>query len=201
MAKVMLATGMIVAYGYIDGDVHGVLQRQPVRKVHDDEPHDGTVRGGLLDADRLQPGDSAGAVVAAGAANTPALLFSISLVVNIGMWLERFVIIVVSLSRDFVPSAWDDVLPHEVGLGDAISGTFGLFFTLFYLFIRFLPMISIVEVRSLVHETDEEKHAFVERAVLKRIDATDLPSQHEPDRAGQHLWRGGDHRRAGVRAV
>jgi molybdopterin-containing oxidoreductase family membrane subunit len=84
------------------------------------------------------------------------LLFILSLVVNTGMWLERFVIIVISLSRDFIPSSWGMYYPTRWDWATYI-GTFGLFFTLFFLFIRFLPMISIVEVRSLVHETNEEK--------------------------------------------
>jgi Ni/Fe-hydrogenase subunit HybB-like protein len=83
-------------------------------------------------------------------------LFAISLVVNIGMWLERFVIVVVSLHRDFTPSAWGMYYPTRWDWA-TYAGTIGLFFTLFYLFIRFLPMISIVEVRSLVHETGAGK--------------------------------------------
>jgi molybdopterin-containing oxidoreductase family membrane subunit len=82
--------------------------------------------------------------------------FIISIVVNIGMWLERFVIVVVSLSRDFIPSSWGMYFPTRWDWATYL-GTFGLFFTLFYLFIRFLPMISIVEVRSLVQETNEDK--------------------------------------------
>jgi len=76
--------------------------------------------------------------------------------VNIGMWLERFVIIVVSLSRDFVPARWGMYYPTRWDWATYL-GTIGLFFTLFYLFIRFLPMISIVEMRGLLHETNEEK--------------------------------------------
>ncbi len=84
------------------------------------------------------------------------LLFVVSLVVNIGMWLERFVIVVISLTRDFIPSSWAMYYPTKWDWATYL-GTFGLFFFLFFLFIRFLPMISIVEVRSLVHETAEEK--------------------------------------------
>jgi molybdopterin-containing oxidoreductase family membrane subunit len=71
------------------------------------------------------------------------------------MWLERFVIIVVSLHRDFTPSKWDMYFPTRWDWA-TLAGSFGLFLTLFYLFIRFLPMISIVEMRALVHETQEE---------------------------------------------
>jgi hypothetical protein len=87
-------------------------------------------------------------------ASVPAL-FVISLIVNTGMWLERFVIVVISLSRDYIPSIWNMYYPTKWDWMTYI-GTFGLFFTLFLLFVRFLPMISIVEMRSLVRETDEK---------------------------------------------
>jgi hypothetical protein len=74
----------------------------------------------------------------------------------VGMWLERFVIVVISLSRDYIPSSWAMYQPTKWDWATYL-GTFGLFFTLFLLFIRFLPMISVVEMRSLVHETNEEK--------------------------------------------
>jgi Ni/Fe-hydrogenase subunit HybB-like protein len=83
-------------------------------------------------------------------------LFIISIVVNIGMWLERFVIVSVSLHRDFMPSIWGMYFPTKWDWA-TYAGTFGLFFTLFYLFVRFLPMISMAEMRSLVHETSEHK--------------------------------------------
>ena len=77
------------------------------------------------------------------------LLFVISLFVNFGMWLERFVIIVTTLARDFVPSSWGMYYPTR---WDFLTyfGTIGLFLTLFFLFIRFVPMISIFEVRTLL---------------------------------------------------
>jgi len=82
-------------------------------------------------------------------------LFAIAMVVNLGMWLERFVIVVTSLHRDFLPSSWGMYYPTRWDIATFV-GTIGLFLTLFYLFIRFLPMISIVEMRSLVEETNEE---------------------------------------------
>jgi molybdopterin-containing oxidoreductase family membrane subunit len=83
------------------------------------------------------------------------VLFVVSLVVNIGMWLERFVIIVTSLHRDFVPSSWAQFTPT---IWDILTygGSFGLFFTLFILFIRVLPMINIYEMRHLLHK--EQHH-------------------------------------------
>jgi molybdopterin-containing oxidoreductase family membrane subunit len=76
-----------------------------------------------------------------------AALFVISILVNVGMWFERFVIIVVSLHRAFVPSGWGMFYPTVFDVGILI-GSFGLFFTCFLLFIRFLPMIAIWEVKG-----------------------------------------------------
>jgi Ni/Fe-hydrogenase subunit HybB-like protein len=76
-------------------------------------------------------------------------LFVVSLIVGVGMWLERFVIIVTSLHRDFLPSSWGSYrgTPWDYSM---FFGTIGLFLTLFFLFIRFLPTISIFEMRTLV---------------------------------------------------
>ena len=75
------------------------------------------------------------------------VLFFMSLVVNVGMWFERFVIIVTSLHRDYLPSSWASYNPTWVE-GLTFFGTFGLFFTLFLLFTRVLPVIAIAEVKS-----------------------------------------------------
>jgi molybdopterin-containing oxidoreductase family membrane subunit len=72
-----------------------------------------------------------------------------ALIVSVGMWLERFVIIVTSLHRDFLPSSWDMFYP-TIWDFSTFFGTIGLFVTLMFLFIRVLPMISIFEVRTLV---------------------------------------------------
>ena len=72
------------------------------------------------------------------------------------MWLERFVIVVMSLHRDFLPSSWGMFTPTFWDWSLFI-GTFGLFFSLLFLFVRFLPMISISEMQELV--TEEEKHS------------------------------------------
>jgi Ni/Fe-hydrogenase subunit HybB-like protein len=77
------------------------------------------------------------------------VLFVLSLLVNVGMWFERFVIIVTSLHRDFLPSSWSMYRPTVVEVGILI-GSFGLFFTLFLLFVRFLPVIAIWEIKGLV---------------------------------------------------
>jgi molybdopterin-containing oxidoreductase family membrane subunit len=78
-------------------------------------------------------------------------LFILSLIVSVGMWLERFVIIVTSLHRDFLPSSWDMYYP-TIWDFSTFFGTIGLFTTLMFLFVRLLPMISIFEVRTLVPE-------------------------------------------------
>lgn len=75
-------------------------------------------------------------------------VFILSIVVNIGMWFERFVIITTSLHRDYLPSSWAMYSPTWVEIWTFI-GTFGLFFTLFLLFVRFLPAIAVAEVKSI----------------------------------------------------
>jgi len=77
------------------------------------------------------------------------ILFVISIIVNIGMWLERYVIIVTSLHRDFLPSSWGMYQGSRYDWSFYL-GTMGLFLTLFYLFIRVLPMIAIFEMRMLL---------------------------------------------------
>jgi molybdopterin-containing oxidoreductase family membrane subunit len=80
------------------------------------------------------------------------LMFALSIVVNLAMWLERFVIIVTSLHRDFVPSSWDMYYPTRWDFA-MFTGTIGLFVTLFFLFMRFVPMISMFEMRTLLPES------------------------------------------------
>ncbi|MDX1584924.1 MAG: hydrogenase, partial [Thermoanaerobaculia bacterium] len=82
---------------------------------------------------------------------SPVLLFIVALIVGVGMWLERFVIVVVSLHRDFLPSSWG-MYAGTFWDWALYLGTIGLFLSLFFLFIRFLPMISIFEVRTLLPE-------------------------------------------------
>ncbi len=80
---------------------------------------------------------------------SPAMLFVIALVVNVGMWLERFVIVVTSLHRDFLPSSWGMYRPSFWDWSTFV-GTIGLFVMLLFLFVRFLPMISIFEMRTIL---------------------------------------------------
>lgn len=80
-------------------------------------------------------------------------MFVVSILVNIGMWFERFVIVVISLHRDFLPSSWDYYTPTTVDVLTFV-GSFGLFFTLFLLFLRFLPMVAVAEVKGVTPQAD-----------------------------------------------
>src|SRR5262249_39097464 len=81
-------------------------------------------------------------------------LFVLSVLVNVGMWFERFVIIVTSLHQSFLPSSWTMYRPTVIEVGTLI-GSFGLFFTCFLLFVRLLPMIAIWEVKSMAGQGHE----------------------------------------------
>jgi molybdopterin-containing oxidoreductase family membrane subunit len=79
------------------------------------------------------------------------VMFVVAILVNIGMWLERFVIIVISLHRDFLPSSWSMYYPTWVDLC-MFLGTMGFFTTAFLLFLRFLPAVAVSEVKELNYE-------------------------------------------------
>jgi Ni/Fe-hydrogenase subunit HybB-like protein len=153
MAKVMLATGMIVAYGYMMETFMAFYSGNPYDRYLIINRMTGpyaVVYWSLIACNIVIPQ----AMWSRRVRDSIPALFLISLIVNTGMWLERFVIVVISLSRDYVPSIWNMYYPTKWDWMTYI-GTFGLFFTLFLLFVRFLPMISIVEMRSLVRETEE----------------------------------------------
>ena len=82
--------------------------------------------------------------------NTQAL-FVIAVVINVGMWTERFVITVTGLANDFLPSAWNTQTLTWLDYG-LLFGSLGTFFAMIFLFIRVLPAISIFEMRELIHE-------------------------------------------------
>ena len=89
------------------------------------------------------------------------VMFIASLLVNLGMWFERFVIIVTSLAQDFLPSSWGYYVPTWVDLL-MLAGSFGLFLTLFLLFCRYLPIIAIAEVKAVMpkahaHESEASR--------------------------------------------
>jgi Ni/Fe-hydrogenase subunit HybB-like protein len=152
MGIVMLATGMVVAYGYLmetffawySGDIfekYMMLNRMF-------GPY-GWMYWLLILFNILIPQ----ALWIAKVRTHPVVLFLISISVNIGMWLERYVIVVVSLSRDFMPSVWGMYSGTIVDYA-VLAGSIGLFVCLLFLFIRVLPMISIFEMRGLVHEEE-----------------------------------------------
>ena len=83
--------------------------------------------------------------------------FALSIVVNIGMWFERFVIIVTSLHRDYLPSSWAMFYPTWADIGIYLF-TFGFFFTAFFLFAKFFPVINMAEVKSVLKSSSEKAH-------------------------------------------
>ncbi len=90
--------------------------------------------------------------------NSIPVMFVISILINVGMWFERFVIVVSSLANDFLPAAWDYYSPTFWDISTFV-GSFGLFLTLFLLFIRFAPIIAMSEVKGVLPEADPHHHA------------------------------------------
>jgi len=147
MAKVTLATGLIVFYGYCMEAFFGWYSANQFEEYMIVNRMTGPYAGyywALIFCNGVVPQLLWSRRVRS---SLPAL-FGVCMVVNVGMWLERFVIVVTSLHRDFIPGSWGMYYPTFWDWGTFI-GTIGLFLTLFYLFIRVLPMISIFEVRTL----------------------------------------------------
>jgi molybdopterin-containing oxidoreductase family membrane subunit len=148
MAKVMLATGMIVAYGYTMEAFFSYYSADKFEtfmfKNRTTGPY-GPFYGLLILFNILIPQLLWSKRVRS---SIPAL-FILSLVVNTGMWLERFVIVITSLHRDFLPSSWGIYYPTKWDIMTYI-GTLGFFSFAFYLFIRLLPAISMFEMRDLI---------------------------------------------------
>ena len=149
-AKVMLATGLIVFYGYVIEAFFGWYSANTYERYMIYNRMTGPyafvywllimcngVVPQLLWSYRIRENLLA--------------LFGIAMVVNVGMWLERFVIVVTSLHRDYLPSSWGNYLP-TIWDWATFVGTIGLFLTLIFVFLRLLPMISIFEVRTLLPE-------------------------------------------------
>ncbi len=90
------------------------------------------------------------------------VMFIAAIFINIGMWFERFVIVISSLASDFLPSSWGYFSPSIYDIG-FLLGSFGLFFTLFLLFLRFLPMIAMSEVKGVLPQADPHRHNSGER--------------------------------------
>ena len=158
MGKVMLATGLIVGYGYmIEAFMGWYSGVEPERYMTVNRmlgPYAGSYWA-LIFCNILTPQ----LLWFKKVRSTPWILFLVAMVVNVGMWLERFVIVVTSLHRDYLPSSWG-MYHGTVWDWATFIGTIGLFLSLLFLFIRFLPMISIFEMRTLVPEADvQEKKA------------------------------------------
>ena len=155
MAKVMLATGLIVAYGYLIeifmawyGDNRYDMYMSVNRMLG---PY-AFQFWSLIACNVIAPQ----VLWIKRVRRSPAFLFVIAIVVNIGMWLERYVIIVTSLHRDFLPSSWG-MYSGTIWDYSTFLGTIGLFLALMFLFIRFLPMISIFEMRAILPEARAEE--------------------------------------------
>ena len=133
--------------------IHGLVQRQRVRAVHDVQPHHGPY-GAFYWALIVCNGIAPQFLWFRRIRTNTIALWIIAMFVNVGMWLERFVIIITSLSRDFLPSSWALYSP-TVWDWSMFIGSIGLFITLTFLFVRVLPVISIFEMRELVAETEE----------------------------------------------
>jgi Ni/Fe-hydrogenase subunit HybB-like protein len=153
MAKVMLATGMIVAYGYgIEAFMawySGNKYEMFVQNNRMTGPYAWSYWL-LLTCNVVIPQ----VLWWKAARNNVAVLFVVALIVLLGMWLERFVIIITSLQRDFLPSSWGMYAPTFWDWA-TLLGSIGLFFALLFLFLRLLPAISMSEMRELVPESHE----------------------------------------------
>ncbi len=152
MGMVMLATGMIVAYGYLMETFmawySGDLFEQYMIMNRMFGPY-GWMYWLLVLFNILIPQG----LWFRGTQTNVLALFVIAISVNIGMWLERYVIVVTSLHRDFMPSVWGMYSGTIVDYA-VLAGSIGLFVCLLFIFIRVLPMISIFEMRELVHEEE-----------------------------------------------
>ena len=151
-AKVMLATGLIVAYGYGIEAFMGWYSGNRYDSVPAVEPAARAVRVAvlvLLICNIVIPQ----VLWIRKLRTSPVGLFFISLVILVGMWLERFVIVVISLHRDFLTSSWGMYYPTRWDWMTYI-GTIGMFLTAMFLFVRILPMISIFEMRTLLPEAE-----------------------------------------------
>ena len=148
MGKVMLATGLIVVYGYMMEFFFAWYSGNHFEQFTFLNRLTGPYRFhwyGLIFCNAVAPQ----LLWLRRVRTSPFCLFVISLIVSVGMWLERFIIVITSLHRDFLPSSWGMYRGTIWDWGTYV-GTIGLFLSLLFLFIRFLPMISIFEMRTIV---------------------------------------------------
>jgi len=152
MAKLMLATGLIVCYSYIIEAFMAWYSANPLERYVMINRAAGPYHWlywALILCNLVIPQ----ALWSRRVRNNVVAIFFIALVVNVGMWLERFIIIVVSLSRDFLPSSWGMYYP-TIWDWATFGGTIGLFIMLFFIFIRVLPMISIFEMKQIIDKPE-----------------------------------------------
>ena len=154
IALILLATGLIVAYGYLMEIFIAFYSGSPFEiSTYKDRMfgHYAPIYWLLIACNVLTPQ----ALWFNRVRSSVPLLFVISLIVNVGMWSERYIIVVTSLYRDYLPAMWQ---PYAATIWDwaTFIGTLGLFAALLFLFLRFVPMISIFEMRELVSETEGE---------------------------------------------
>ena len=151
MAKVMLLTGLIVVYGYVCEAFFGWYSGNEyerfmlINRIFEG-PYAWTYWVLLL-CNFLVPQ----VLWSKRMRRNIGALFTVAMFVNVGMWLERFVIVVTSLHRDFLPSSWDMYYP-TIWDFMTLFGTIGLFLTLMFVFVRVLPLISVFEMRTLLPE-------------------------------------------------
>ena len=148
MAKILLATGLIVGYGYVIEAFMAWYSANPYEQYMITNRMRGPyapIYWSLMLCNLATPQ----LLWFKRVRSTPKMLFGIAVIVSIGMWLERYVIVVTSLHRDFLPSSWG-MYSGTIWDWATFLGTIGLFLSLLFLFIRFLPMISIFEMRTLV---------------------------------------------------
>jgi Ni/Fe-hydrogenase subunit HybB-like protein len=156
-AKVMLATGLIVGYGYMMEAFTAWYSANTYEEFMVTNRFFGPYAffyWSLLVCNIVVPQ----LIWIRRVRHSHVMLFIIAMFVNVGMWLERFIIIPVSLHRDFLPSSWGAYAPTLFDF-TMFFGTIGLFFFLLLLFIRFLPVISIFEVRTMVPEAQIKEEA------------------------------------------
>jgi Ni/Fe-hydrogenase subunit HybB-like protein len=152
MAKLMLATGMIVAYSYVIEAFMSWYSGSPFESymmINRALGPYGILYWGLIATNLLIPQ----ALWSTRVRNSTLGIFLIAVCVNIGMWLERFIIVVTSLSRDFLPSSWGMYYP-TIWDWATFAGTIGLFVMLFFLFVRVLPMISMFEMKQVLDKPE-----------------------------------------------
>ncbi len=95
--------------------------------------------------------------------------FFMSILINVGMWFERFVIIVTSIYRDFLPSSWTVYYSPSIWEIGFYLGTFGLFFTCYFLFAKFFPVIAVAEIKHILKTSGENYKAKM--TDLERMDS------------------------------